>query len=821
MLAASIYSVYLAWQTGLSQSRAETVSRLMATRTPPRSTETPGINAWMSWAILENLRGDDKEINSFRRLLAPQPERQLPAGLSKIADALRTPLPRAGAETVKTRLQEPDAPPRPLEFRNVWFADPMSDASTRFVVTARNDPIVREHLASYVDRVATHLTLISPNLNLYPDLHLEQINWIRSVRVARIYVLSEYETLISLPLPVSPAEKNDDLFNSEFDEFHKNPLSPTFVSNNFFFNFEFEKPLDSQAWYSGAYIDLGGLGLVASVTIPVSYDSTRSVIGADLAFDIDWKIFAESLSPEFLNTVVQVGYSDSKAWTPWNEFNHNAVDAPRDLKSELATIAEQESLGTESVPRKSVYLASTQENGDLMALQVDRSTWLLMLGSGNEIRLPWLTMLLTGLVFLGLLIRMEHSRRLAVRAQDAALGEMVEKQNLLDTMQVPLMVVDPNTDELVYCNRAAAAIGMSPGDVFGNRMVAQDEETQAHYQRTQTLNEERRRAYGVPIKITQTGGSDTTPDDSNDSSTGYAIVRSVGVKAPISSLNANERHRLGILFVIDEKKDLSLLLNQRLAAVKFEERRKLSGLMNHGVDSLARILCYRLQAGDPTPTDRDFNVWLSSYLSERIRMIAWTLDHWGQMPPTHNQIIIERKNVEETISRISQILDKVALNRDLRERLHWNNGILSSEPCADSVELGNSETSKGRTERVNSTIRWHSKSCFSTPYDGVFGFFLSELLANAIRHGKPGSRIEFSVDENLIRNELAFEVRNQVNRTEAPTRENLKPFGGINLLLELARISGWTVPEISCEQNMFAVCWRVPMIRRKAEGQGD
>ena len=330
----------------------------------------------------------------------------------------------------------------------------------------------------------------------------------------------------------------------------------------------------------------------------------------------------------------------------------------------MRELGERSLLDNDSMTRKSIYLAKTAKGEDVVAIQVDRSTWLLLLVAATEIALPWTTMLLTSLVFLTLVFRMELSRRKAVRAQRSATDQLQEKQNLLDTMQVPLMVVDPNTDEVVYCNTAAQSIGMSQGTFFGKDIVAPDEESQAQYQKTQTLGEAHRRAYGIPIRVP----AESTEDSSK---TKHAIVRSVAVTAPIAALHADQRHRLGILFLLDEKVDLAPLLDSRLSEAQRDEKRKLSGLLNHGVDSLARVLCQQAELLDSEVSERDrvdFIRWISAYLSERIQLMSWVLENWGRKEVPGEQRIIEKRTVERTIEKYSQVFGVAAQDRQLRER---------------------------------------------------------------------------------------------------------------------------------------------------------
>lgn len=811
MLVASIFSVYSAWRTGLAQSRAETASRLMAIRTSPRSTETPGINAWVSWSLLHNnLDGESQSHERLRKLVVPRTGRQFPEEFVPLLKTLQMSVPEnpGSVEFLTDEDLGGTLAPDNLEFRKV---DYVKNGDQVFVLTARKTERVQSEMESYSAIASEHLSKIFAQWKASdPFSTFDEMPTLRSARVARFYVLNEDEALISLPVGESVGQGIDDrnsLYLSEGDEFRKNPRSPTFVSNNFFFNFKFDEPHSDQAVFTGMYLDLGGLGLVASVIRPVVYNGKRCALGADVAFDIDWKEFARNLSPNLINHVAIIDNADSERWNPWNEFLESVPSASAELRSSIQELAERGDIRSTELPRKAIYLETTSDGGEVMAIQVNRSTWLLLLVAADEIKLPWTTMCLTGLVFLTLLFRIEQNRRQAVDAQKSALNEMQEKQNLLDTMQVPLMVVDPNTDQVVYCNRAAEVIGMEEGDYFGRDIVSSDPQSQEQYRKTQTLGEEHRRAYGVPIQIGRN-------DREQKAATQHAIVRSVAVTAPIETLHADERHRLGILFLIDEQNDLAMLLEQKIDDTRIDEKRRLSGLMNHGIDSLARVLRRQIESPIEERDDQrkrrlEFCHWLSSYLSERIQLLAWTLEHWGERPRLTEQCIIERETVKRTLQRFDEVFLVAAADRHLRERLHWNNGPISNR--------GN--VSEGSI--IETSFDWDEDVCFAVPRDGVFGFFLSEALTNAARHGKAGSRIHVEVELNRTRNELAFRVENQLADTATEDEIQNKPFGGIEIMKELARLSNWSEVAQETQAGSHVLSWSIPAIRRKPEDGGD
>jgi membrane protease YdiL (CAAX protease family) len=73
-------------------------------------------------------------------------------------------------------------------------------------------------------------------------------------------------------------------------------------------------------------------------------------------------------------------------------------------------------------------------------------------------------------------------------------------------MQVPLVVVDPNTDVIVSSNRAAETLGIGAGSRFAD-LVWPNERARAYYERMQVASPEPRRACGLPVWRTRRRGT--------------------------------------------------------------------------------------------------------------------------------------------------------------------------------------------------------------------------------------------------------------------------------------------------------------------------
>src|SRR6185295_7705103 len=207
---------------------------------------------------------------------------------------------------------------------------------------------------------------------------------------------------------------------------------------------------------SGLYLDLGGQGLVATITAPLRDPDlgARGLVGADLTFDIDWEAFARRIDPPMIAGVVHLADSPAGG-RPWAEIERALPESrPAALGSAVAALARRPGgAAAESVPY--VLQGVVEGQGAVAAFQVAATTWLVVLFPRTQGHLPLIPVLLSAVMLVALLAGFELNRRRAERAQLKAESALQEKQNLLNTMQVPLIVVDPNTDEVVFGNQAA------------------------------------------------------------------------------------------------------------------------------------------------------------------------------------------------------------------------------------------------------------------------------------------------------------------------------------------------------------------------------
>ena len=843
-------SIWTAWQERSGDGRAEAVFNLVAERTPLRPTDAPGAMAWLRLELdrFGRREGDGARVPRYASFAASGD--RVPASLAPLLAVMRTAMdaapggPGSNRDVPLTGSGSSDAP---LAGPGLGSGAPAAHASLReqhvfevgdrpVIVTRRKPGTDAERAPSdaFVGRVAAPLVQAVGAIDrAIAAAPLPLVPGDRAPRPVRLYAVSEDGTLVSVPWP---DRQKPDAAAHELALLSGRPGHPAFAPEEFFFAFD-PAAAQPQAAYSGFYLDVGGRGLVSTILVPFATpDGRHGVLALDLAFEIDWRALARGVAPPVIGAAIDLEDPRAASWTAFAAAL--ALDTPGPLRTALTALARTAVPGGPEGPGGSggpggpggpgaddaspLRHGIVEATGAVAAFQVSDRTWLLMLFPETSPAFPVVPVaLLVGVLAL-LFAGFEANRRRADAERRKAERAFAEKQNLLDTMQVPLVVVDPNTDVIVSSNRAAEAIGVRAGSRFAE-LVWPDARARAHYQRMQVATPAPRRAYGVPVAIR---------DDDGQTVERYAVVRSVAVTAPIEALAADERHRLGVVFVLDREADLGILAADLAAEAHREERRRLAGLLSHGVDALARVLEHLLRtpdrvgdragetagekagdrAGDKTGGQSDaaagdpraFAAWLSEYLERRLTVTAWLLDHWDAVPPLPRESVIDGVQASATLARLSSVFEAARRDRALRARLHWDNGTLAGLGHGAVLEVA---------------IDWPADYVVTCPVRGGFGLFVGELVTNAVRHGRPATRPCVRISCDRVRKELTLLVENTIDPA-APAGPG-DTYGGLQILRAMARLFEWT--EIACGPagERFVAQWSLPASERGGRDDAD
>ena len=299
--------------------------------------------------------------------------------------------------------------------------------------------------------------------------------------------------------------------------------------------------------YSGFYVDLGGRGLVSTLTMPIEGSGQAGVLALDLTHNVDWDQFAATIAPPLAATIVHVGdgRTGDLGDTAQGLLAGAPGAAPRVPSDDV--VDAQDAAAGES--RRSP-MRSCRDVGAVAAFHVSERAWLLAF-------FPSVRPVVSGR-------RDRAARRGAGRAADGIRSEPAQSgarsrsrgagaRREAESAQHDAGAADGRRSE-----HRRDRVGESGRGV--DRHQARGAVRRAHFAatrgRARTTSGRRsrpakpRRAYGVPIRVETAGGAHRQ----------FAIVRSVAVTAPIEALAADERHRLAILFLVDPQSDLRLLL---------------------------------------------------------------------------------------------------------------------------------------------------------------------------------------------------------------------------------------------------------------------
>jgi hypothetical protein len=144
-------------------------------------------------------------------------------------------------------------------------------------------------------------------------------------------------------------------------------------------------------------------------------------------------------------------------------------------------------------------------------------------------------------------------------------------------------------------------------------------------------------------------------------------------------------------------------------------------------------------------------------------------------------------------------------DRELRARLHWDNGTLAAAAPDGRV--------------LDSCIDWPASFEIICPVRGGFGLFMSEVLANAVRHGRPGTVPSVTIRADRIRKEIVFRVENEPASTRQASMG--ETYGGLAILKRLGSLFEWRDVTFTSADGTFVAEWRAPASERGAAGQAD
>jgi hypothetical protein len=868
IIAVLISLVFSSVVTTRKQGKAEGMAELIKTRTAPRPVKSPGVAAWLQYLAgdyCEGRLGDSDNTGICAAVIDPSDN--VPPVLKDVGAILSQGI---GSFEPLDKLQIDDCTPGDsyhdhkdaLVFRKV---EKVQIGKHEFAVTRNQGSTNAEEDWSYIylRHAIPHIMDVAGSVQSDTIGGLETI--FKTVSLARIYALSEYGTVVSYRMPKGKKINGSE---TECDVLTSRRLSPTLLSNDFYFLFSSYHERKSPQ-YSGLYLDFGGFGIVGTVIYPTLYvddkhGEMRGVVAVDVVFEVDWNEFFRTdrtikafsrvngvRDKDFTWDLVgsaRVVPADTSLPGPIPEDRMDSKPVESDGHVRISYGEEDQALANifdniATYPTQidgPVKYCDVSEKETLFAVNVQPETWLLILVHEPVMKWRWYIFYVLAVAW-GVFI-VWHLKRLqglaarnqeeAERGQRDAVRELEEKKNLINSMRVPLVVVDPNDDKIKFCNEAAKKIGIKEGSHFGTDVVADDYGSKEYYIKQMQPIGETLKAFGVHIKVT---------GDDGDQTTKFALIRSVAVAANIKSLNAHERHRIAILFVVrrEEESDLTPVKSE----LEEDERARLQGLMSHGIydvtkflvretDQMLRDLARDSESDESHPTrnvERHVKAlnWMSSQVNIGIDITLAALVYWNSEETIEGNHGRRFEDVRDYVINFEKMLAYARSDDEdglqLRNLMRIHN--LPKKPTGETV-AGDCIFAKKWSDWED-----YPGLIAMCPLDGGIEYFIGETFFNALRHGDLEVKPEFMVETDANEKHFKFTVTNKLRAiddtddagsSDKYETADAKKYSGLPILDCLTRLFGWS--DFSARRvgkDKYQVSWKVPALHLTKRDEED
>ncbi len=588
-----------------------------------------------------------------------------------------------------------------------------------------------------------------------------QVPGLGPANIGRVYVLFSTGDIViwSRRSRLDEAESEESAAQTEMKRWKTLESRPCFAQASYY-----TPPFSPAFRNSSPYLDRAGLGFNVTITGPARDNAGITMIpGIDVTFD------PESLAGPMGRFAALVPVD---AETPsWKELDAALKNVDKGDKRELTERVEKcVSNQSTTTPSDGRFLQCPEQlaaaGEHTIAMHLGGKKWLIAILGPEPAPAwpPWTGLLLA----IGLLAGVVW---LVFRTQRTEQGS-VALLDAFDRLDVPVFVTDPNSDIIRGANESAQERGFMPQKRFLDMV---EETAQSQYQTNQPVGQERR-GYGTRIK-------DGLPPRSVD-----AIVRSADVRASVEQLGASPGDRLALVLPLDPDSDLYW--------IQADLRQQFAELMDHGIVALVNGLD-ALIAGNPALAQDVFRLLVRN---QKFVLALFSSPEKAGGSSDVNDAIVLREGLHVTLSVLRRVFLAAGGQLDLRETLGLEGGTMDG-------------LSHAPAEVFREDIQWPDGLALRVRLPGAIGFFATEALRNAVRHGQPGSVPSLEVRQEGMH--MTFTVRNALRDKTIPDVRRKQ--GGLQLMKMAAAVLGWDFgagPD-PADENQFICYWVVKVIEAK------
>jgi hypothetical protein len=585
-----------------------------------------------------------------------------------------------------------------------------------------------------------------------------QIPGLGPANIGRVYVLFSTGDIVIEGRPANPDQSDESAAKSELKRWKTLESRPCFAQASYY-----TPPFSPAFRNSSPYLDRAGLGFNITITGPPRDNLGIAMVpGMDITFD------PQSLAGPMGRFAALVSVDEE---TPsWKNLATALQNTAKREKPELAERVEKcANHQGATTPNDRRFLQCPEQLADVeaytIAMHLGGNKWLIAIPAPEPV--PGWPFWVGPLLAAGLLAGIFW---LVFRARQTEHGSEA-LVDAFDRLDVPILITDPNSDIIRGANASARERGFVPRKKFVDIV---EEAAQSQYQTNQPVGQERR-GYGTRIKNT---GHPGMMD---------AIVRSADVRAEVEHLGASPGDRLALILPLEADSDLYW--------IQADLRQQFAELLDHGIVALIHGLDV-LIAVNPALAQDVFRLLIRNQKF----ILALFSSPDKRASSDVNDAIVLRDGFDVTLSVLRRVFLAAAAQLELREMLGLEGGTLDG-------------LSQAPPEVFREDIQWPNGLALRVHLPGAIGFFTTEALRNALRHGEPGSIPFLEVRPEGLH--MSFTVRNTARNKAIP--EVRRKQGGIQLMKMAADRLGWEfyAGSDTADETQFLCYWVVKVIQAK------
>lgn len=779
-------------ETSASAARNRELADILSIEQSPRIDRTPGVTAWLK-VLLNRACVEELPIGQVDNCLSfISPSEELPRPLEFLQDSFRKGL-QGGSLPDNSQL---GTKTKSLAVGRMCLSE-YRNAEDQVVVITRPG---RFSLAAGKDLKDKSCEEILPNedkfikwagavlMRFSPDDSIvhNQSAWkganIEALRALRAYVISPEGMIASH----SYSEEEFQVFKSAAEM----RGTPSLTTANAHYA---PKKSAGEITYTGAYVDVTGHGIVATAytTLWPGAGSGDFVVAVDIGLVINSKSILISRNDDNIR----------KKWidlpsgenVTWKEIADKA-ETP-----EFTQIAADCSPTRIAISSANICVAKTTEGGQFAIAipfgaspaQEHSQRWLIS-WSGNEYSnlryVGYALVLASAWAGLAVLISSRSHYKKALKSESRKVHEILDA---VKNLKLPIVTIEPSTDRVSYLNHSAKQLGIKRGALFREYVQSS---SLPFYDSANTPDGNPRRSYSVELKVAEREESESFWS----LITSTTLPRGLSASSLDESAETRERvpegTRLGLIAPLNEGQ-LDLYKRVVSAEAKRDERAKLGSLLMHGLRPLI------LLSAEPDRLEPAAMKWLREALDASIEAIAAIFT--GSEAARRSKRI-KKEEIVRNLNGMLEVCMQAAVNRKLRKRLYWHNGILGdirSDTLPFYLELED----------------WNEEMGLQSEFEGVIEYIFIELINNAMKHGTPGlpAVIRAVTVETSSGQFIDFEFINGVSETarEMATKKLQHRYSGRTIIEAACLQTGYELSIGKIQSGLYSTTLRIKASR--------